>query len=118
MREKIDSLFKAIDKMDAAGFASFLTEDASFKFGNAQVVSGRENIQNAVAKFFSTLKGLSHHIVKVWEEADIIICEGQVTYTNLDGKKLTLPFADILEIKGGLVKDYRIYMDPSPLYNQ
>lgn len=118
MKEKIDSLFKTIDKKDAAGFVSFLTEDASFKFGNAPAVSGRADIQNAVTGFFSSIKGLCHKVLNVWEEGDFVICEGEVTYIKLDGTELTLPFTDILKIKGGLISDYRIYMDASPLYNQ
>lgn len=116
MREKIESLFKAIDKKDAAGFASFLAEGASFKFANAPAVVGRENIQKDVANFFSSIKGLRHKALKVYEAGDFLICEGEVTYIKHDGAELTIPFADILKIKAGLISDYRIYMDPSPLY--
>lgn len=118
MKEKIESLFKTIDKKDAVGFASFLTEGASFKFANAPQVTGRENIRNAVADFFLSIKGLSHRILKVYEAGDFLICEGEVTYIKHDGKELTLPFADILKNQGGLISDYRIYMDPSSLYNK
>ncbi|MEK6728060.1 MAG: nuclear transport factor 2 family protein [Candidatus Omnitrophota bacterium] len=118
MKEKIESLFKTIDKKDAAGFVSFLAEGASFKFANTPEVVGRENIQNAVANFFSSIKGLRHRILMVYEAGDFLICEGEVTYIKHDGTELTLPFADILKIKGGLISDYRIYMDPSPLYNK
>lgn len=118
MKDKIDSLFKAIDRKDAAGFASFLTEDSFFTFANAAAVSGRKNIQEAVAAFFSTIKGLRHKISKVWEQGEYIICEGEVTYIRHDLTELTIPFADILKIDRGLICDYRIYMDPCALYNK
>ena len=118
MKERINNLFKTIDSKDAAGFAAFLTEDASFKFANAPAVIGRQNIQDAVMAFFSSIKGLCHKISGIWEEGDFVICEGEVTYIKLDATELTLPFADILKVKGGLISDYRIYMDPCALYNK
>ena len=118
MKEKIVNLFKTIDKKDADGFASFLTEDASFKFANAPAVIGKQNIQDAVTVFFSSIKGLCHKISRIWEEENFVICEGEVTYIKLDGIELTIPFADILKVKEGFISDYRIYMDPCALYNK
>lgn len=118
MKEKIEFIFKAIDRKDASGFVSFLSEDASFKFANAPAVIGRQNIQDAVTAFFSSIKGLCHKISKVWEQGEFIICEGEVTYIRHDATELTIPFADILKVKGGLISDYRIYMDPCALYNK
>jgi ketosteroid isomerase-like protein len=115
MKGRIKQLFEAIDKKDAALFVSFLAKDASFRFGNAPEVRGRENIQNGVAAFFGGIKGLRHRVRDVWEQDNVIICEGEVTYTRPDGSELTVPFADILRLKGDLIADYRIYMDISPL---
>lgn len=58
MKPWLRKLFNAIDNMDAEAFASFLTQDASFKFANAPVVSGRENIRKAVSQFFSAARTL------------------------------------------------------------
>jgi len=58
---------------------------------------------------------LRHHIQGVWKQSNIMICEGEVTYTRLNGSDLTLPFVDIIRMKGDLIADYRIYMDISSL---
>ena len=116
MIELVERIFKVIDNKDATGFAAFFSDDAVFKFGNAPAISGKANIHNAVADFFSKLKGLKHRIQDVWLEDDVIICEGEVTYMRKDDDKLTLPFADILRMRDGLIVDYRIYMDVSPLF--
>src|SRR3989338_7157736 len=115
MKDKMAQLFAAIDRKDANGFVSFFTEDASFRFANAPVIRNKENIKNAVALFFSNIKSLRHRLLDVWEQGNVIICEGEVTYTRHNGTELTLPFADILRMKGDLIADYRIYMDISPL---
>jgi len=115
VKERLNQLFAAIDRKDADGFVSFLTKDACFRFANAPVIRNKEDIRNAVSQFFSNIKGLRHHIHGVWEQNNIMICEGEVTYIRLNGSDLTLPFVDIIRMEGDLIADYRIYMDISPL---
>ena len=110
-------LFRSIDAMDASRFASFLTEDAVFRFGNGPEVSGREAIRATVAGFFGMIAGLEHRISDTWAQPGAVICRGEVTYTRKDGTKLTVPFADVFGMRGESVADYRIYMDASPLFS-
>lgn len=116
MKEWLVRLFETIDRMDVDGFVSFLTEEASFRFANAPAVSGRENIQSVISNFFSNIKGIQHSIGGVWEQGDIVICEGEVTYIRHSGRELQLPFMNIFRMRGTLIDDYRIYMDISPLF--
>jgi len=44
------------------------------------------------------------------------VCEGEVTYTRRDGTKVTVPFANVFELRGPLISIYRIYIDNSPLF--
>ena len=110
-------LFRSIDAMDAGHFASFLTEDAVFRFGNAPEVSGREAIRATVAGFFGMIAGLEHRITETWAQPGAVICRGEVTYTRKDGTKLTVPFADVFGMRGESVAHYQIYMDVSPLFS-
>ncbi len=116
MKGWLNRLFAAIDRMDSDSFVLFLTEEASFRFANGPAVFDRENIRNAVQGFFSSIKGLRHNVSEVWEHGNIVICEGEATYTRHDGQKLTLPFVNILRMEDELIADYRIYIDISPLY--
>jgi ketosteroid isomerase-like protein len=116
MKDWIKQLFIAIDRKDAQGFAAFFTDNAIFRFANAPAVAGKENIRQAVEAFFSAVKGLRHNITGAWELKDVVICEGEVTYTRLDDKQLTVPFVDIFRIEKGLIADYRIYIDISALF--
>ncbi len=113
----VKALFNAIDAQDADAFVSFLTEDAIFRFGSQDAVNGKAAIREYVAQFFGMIEALSHRINVTWEKKDGVMCEGEVTYTKLDGSKVTLPFADAFHMKGDKVKNYLVYIDPAPLFS-
>lgn len=112
----LEALFAAIDAKDAERFASFLTEDASFRFGSAPAVRGRAGIIVAVNAFFDSLAGLSHRITSVATKGDTLFCEGETTYTRPDGKEVVVPFADVFDYEADKIAAYRIYADLAPLY--
>jgi hypothetical protein len=86
----VERLFATIDLQDEEEFTSFLTEDATFRFGNAPEVIGREDARKAVADFFSSIGGPSHEMLGVCDLGETVICEFTVTYTRHDGEMLTL----------------------------
>ncbi len=109
-------LFAVIDRRDSEAFVGYLTDDAVFRFGSAPAVKGRETIRKAVEGFFGTIAGCSHAVHKTLDKGATKVCEGEVTYTRLDGSTITLPFTDVFEYDGDLIAHYKIYMDISPLY--
>lgn len=113
----VKELFKTIDGMDADKFSGILTEDSSFKFGNAEAVTGRSNIKDAVAGFYSTINSLSHNVTDIVEQGDALVCRGEVTYTRKDSKQVTYPFMNFYRLEGDKVSDYQIYIDASGLYS-
>ncbi|PCM46143.1 nuclear transport factor 2 family protein [Marinobacter sp. ANT_B65] len=114
----LSQLFQAIDNQDATAFADFLTEDCTFSFGNQPPVCGKEAVRDFVAGFFSSIEAVSHSLLESWEVTNGSICQGTVRYTRKDGSTLTVPFANILKLREGLVSDYRIFADTSELYQQ
>ena len=114
--EWVSRLFDSIDRMDADDMASFLTENARFRFGNAEPVTGKKQIRDVVAGFFSTIKALKHRILKVWQFEDTVICQGEVTYTRKDGRLVTVPFMNLFTMDGSLIHEYLIYNNVSPLF--
>jgi len=114
--ELLAKLFAAIDRKDADAFVECLTDDASFRFGSAPAVAGRDGIREAVAAFFATIAGLSHRLNEPIAHGDTLVCEGAVTYIRHDGSEITLPFANVFEMDGGLIRNYKIYADIGPLY--
>jgi len=54
-----------------------------------------------------------------WEGAAVKSIEAVVTFTRKDGTVTRpLPVTSTLRMRGDLIKDYRIFMDVSPLFAQ
>jgi ketosteroid isomerase-like protein len=79
MSDWVPELFQAIDRMDTDTFVKFLTEDSTFRFGNAQSVQGKENVHGAVAGFFASIKAISHKLLGTWRVGDVVFVQGEVT---------------------------------------
>jgi hypothetical protein len=52
-----------------------------------------------------------------WEMGDVHIVESEVTYTRKDGTQTQpLPATSTLRMNGDRIRDYRVFMDISPLF--
>ena len=112
----VRQLFESLDAMDTEGFLRFFADDARFRFGNEQTVTGKDDIRKAVEDFFSSIGGLKHRILETWVHAETVICQGEVTYTRTDNTKVTLPFVNIWRMEGDRIIEYLIYIDITPLH--
>jgi ketosteroid isomerase-like protein len=116
----VTRVFEAIDEMKAEEYASYFAEDASFRFGNAEPIVGRQTIRDAMVVFFSTIKGLRHEVVGVWEgewaQGDVYSVETEVTYTRTDDEVVSLPATSTMRMNDDLIQDWRIFADISPVY--
>jgi hypothetical protein len=110
------AIFADIDAFDPDKFVANLTEDVVFRFGNAEPAVGRAAVREAVTGFFSSIAGLTHHILNVWDTGDVSIAQINVEYVRADGKHVTVPNADILTWEGDLVSNWQIYIDVSPVF--
>jgi hypothetical protein len=116
MSRDVAQIFADIDSFDPDRFVANLTPDARFRFANADPVTGRAAIREAVAGFFTSIDGLTHHIRNVYEVGDTTITQIDVEYRRKDGKTVTVPNADILVYEGDLVRDWQIYIDLTPVF--
>ncbi len=112
----ITDLFSTIDNLDAEAFSNYLTDNARFKFGNTDAVTGKNNIKEAVAGFFSAIKAIEHSIENNWAINEYIFIQGLVTYTRHNDTTLSVPFANIFKMEGSKVINYQIYADTSELF--
>ena len=110
------AIFADIDSFDPDKFVAHLTEDVTFRFGNAEPVVGRAAVRAAVAGFFGTIDGMTHHILTTWDAGDVTIAQINVEYVRKDGKHVTVLNADILVFDGDLVSNWQIYIDVAPVY--
>jgi len=113
----LEKLFKTIDAKDADSFAAFLTEDAIFRFGNAEPARGKQAVRDAVAGFFGGVKSLRHTVRESWSLPEAAVMHGEVTYTRHDGTELSVPFANVFKLQGTLVREYLVFADASKLWS-
>jgi ketosteroid isomerase-like protein len=117
----VADLFGAVDRMDVAPVVNAFTEDGTFRLGNGETAIGRQQVEQSVSAFFSMIGGVSHELTGVWlgswSGGEVISVEAEVTYTRKDGTQIQpLPVTSTLRMEGDRIKDYRIFMDISPLF--
>src|SRR6202012_4099818 len=91
MSRDVAQVFADIDAFDPDKFVAHLTPDAKFRFANADPVTGRAAVREAVAGFFSAIDGLTHHILNVYESSDTFRPQIDVEYRRKDGKSVDVP---------------------------
>jgi hypothetical protein len=82
----------------------------------ARVTHETLRVGEVVGGFFGSVKGIHHELSASWEEEDMIICHGTVTYTRHDSTMLSVPFANILVVDGDLINKYLVFVDVSELF--
>ncbi len=112
----VKELFRSIDAKDTRRLLTFLSDDASFRFGNAPPTRGIVAISELLDGFFASIQALRHEIINTWAVADHVLCQGKVTYTRHDGSTLSVPFFNVFVMRGERVTEYLIYVDASQLY--
>jgi ketosteroid isomerase-like protein len=113
--EWIEGLLASIDGMDADTFVSYLTDDAIFRYGSNPPTEGKKAVHQYVANFFTMFKALRHTPLGVWAHPDAVFVQGEVEYTRHDGATIAVPFLNCLKMQDDKVKEYLIYIDPTPL---
>jgi ketosteroid isomerase-like protein len=117
--EVVRAIFAATDGKDTAAKLELITDDVTLTFGNAETVSGKEEFAQASDTFNDSLAAVAHEITGIWTipgEEDVVLAELRVHYTRLDGEQLTLPCFNTFRLRGGLIADYRIFMDIGPVF--
>jgi len=116
MSRDVAPIFADIDSLNPDQFVAHLTPDVTFRFGNADPMTGREAVKAAVTGFYGTIAGMHHHILDIYESGDTVIAKIDVEYIRQDGKSVTVPNADILVFDGDLVSNWQIYIDLAPVF--
>jgi ketosteroid isomerase-like protein len=105
------------DRQDVSGLIELFAEDATMVFGNAEPLQGREAILAGNRGFLQTIKGLRHSLIEEWTVGTTTVAVTDITYTRRDDKEVTIPGVSIWRVGDyGLIADYRIFFDPSPVH--
>jgi hypothetical protein len=113
-------LYRKVDHKDAAGFAAAFIEDGWLRFGNNEPITGRGNIEAAIAGFFTVMVDLRHEFVRTTPHENLLFLEASVTYTRHDRGIVTVPAMTVYQMadKGGkrVAERCNIYVDLAPLF--
>jgi ketosteroid isomerase-like protein len=112
----IDDLFRAIDAKDVDGLLAHLAPDAIQRFGNQEPPRGHEQIRAANEAFLGAIDSLRHAVTGLWVWDDTIVVRLDASYTRLDGLTVTVPAASILRVSDGLIADYQVFADMTPVF--
>jgi uncharacterized protein (TIGR02246 family) len=110
----VHDMCAAVDRGDAAKFASFFSDDALYRFGNAEPSRGRAAVLAATEGASTALPWVRHTVEQVAAVGDQLFCRFLIETESPDGTPLALPCVTVIEIAGDEIVDYRVHMDLSP----
>jgi ketosteroid isomerase-like protein len=110
-------LFDSLDRMDADAWIAHLAPDVVMQFANEDPVYGHASCRERAHSLFDSVRSISHEQLARWEHGDATIAETRVTVGLPDDSSVTIPMVTIYRTDThDLIADYRIYLDPSPLW--
>ena len=109
-------MFAVADTLDVEKYVNYLAPDVYFRFGNAEPSPAATPSAMPSATSSPPSRACSTPSCGNGASGDTIIQQLDVTYTRLDGNRVTLPAVNILRLNNNTVADYRIYVDLAPVY--
>src|SRR6185437_7095243 len=96
MARNVAPIFADIDGMVADKFISHFTPDVRFRLATMDPAIGHAAAKEGVEGFWTTIDGLTHHILEVHVMGDTVVVQIDVEYRRKDGKSVTVPNCDVL----------------------
>lgn len=116
----VHEMCAAVDAGDAALFASWFTEDATYRFGNGEVLVGRDAVEAATAGAADSLPWVRHTVEQVAEVGDQLFCVFTIRTAGPDHREIAMPCVTVIRVETlngmNLIVDYRVHMDLSPAF--
>jgi len=109
-------IFGAFDERNIAALEALVTDDVRLRLGNAEAVDGKAAFATALQAFFASVAAFRHVVQDVWSAGSILIAELEVHYTRHDGGEVAIPCCNVFLLRDGLVAEYRVYIDMTPVY--
>ena len=106
----------ALDAGDAARLAAMVTDDVRLRLASQEPTIGKAAFTAAVEAAVASIASTRHEILAAWDVGEAVVLEMTVHYRRHDGSELALPCCNIFRFTGGLIADYRMYMDIAPVY--
>lgn len=114
-RSTVETSMRADATLDATLFGTLFGPQASFQMGGLPKVVGPQAVSGFVGGFFQSVQKVEHQLLEAWEMADTLIYRADVTFTKLDGRRLSAPYVNVLKFADGALREYQVFIDMSPL---
>ena len=118
--ERLVSSSQAADAaLDALAFVALLAPDVVFRLGSSAALHGRGEVHVVVQQLFDSVRSIEHATRKLLVSGDEIFLQAEVSFGAKHGPQVTLPYVNVLRVgASGLIEDYRIHIDLSPLFSR
>jgi limonene-1,2-epoxide hydrolase len=108
--EFVASFLAAWPTGDASPLGAFFTEDAVYRNGPLEPVSGRAAIVATIESLMAMGGNVSVDMVNIVADGSIVMTE-RIDYFEADGRAVTLPVMGVFEMKEGQIAAWRDYFD-------
>ncbi|MBN1208601.1 MAG: nuclear transport factor 2 family protein [Myxococcaceae bacterium] len=113
----VHELFAKFDQGDIEGWASYLSEDASFRMGSGVPVSGPQGAKQVISAILTMARNVRHDLLDVWQTPEGVVVRGEISMHRIkDGRRITLPFCNVFDVKEQRIQRYLAHLDPSPIF--
>jgi uncharacterized protein (TIGR02246 family) len=112
----VHDMCAAVDTGQAERFGAWFAEDATYRFGNGDVLVGRDAVVAATAGAATSLPWVRHEIVQVAELGDQLFCRFVISTAAPDGTEVAMPCVTVIELAQNAVVDYRVHIDLTPAF--
>lgn len=102
---------------DAAAVGRFFSEDAEYRNGPSETVSGRDAIIDNLASMMAIGGVVYGDIIHMVPDGPIVMTE-RIDYVQLGEKTAGLPIAGVFEVHDGVITAWRDYFDPTEFGSQ
>ena len=115
--EWVADFFRLADTLDLDRNMMIFANDVEVRIANQPPVHGFEAVREMFAGFWSHITEMSHKSELTLVSEDSAVQISVVTYTRLDGSKVSMPVASHLRRKaGGKIDRLWIFIDIGPLF--
>lgn len=106
----------AVDAGEAERFAAWFADGATYRFGNGDVMVGRNAVAAATAGAAQSLPWVRHTVDQVAELGDQLFCRFTIATAAPDGTEVSMPCVTVIQMAGDTIVDYRVHMDLGPAF--
>lgn len=113
--ERMRKILNLIDSGDFDAMGEFLDQDVVWRFANNPIINGREAVIESLNSFSDIIETYSHETLTIIADDDRVAFYGHTTYQTVNHGTHTFPGGAFLKFENGLVTDYKILVDLSPM---